>query len=134
MIVKPCQIVLGGAQFQLGLVAPCVKPRGACRFIEQGAPLPRLRSGQGADPSLSDQRTGKRPGRRIGEQQMHVAGARLSPIDPECRAGAAHNSTRDLDRRRVIERQRCVAQAIVEAQRNFGEVARRTAFGTAVIA
>jgi hypothetical protein len=72
-----------------------------------------------------------RPGRRIGEQQLHIAGARLAPVNPETRAGAAHDAPHDLDCRALIEGQQCIACAIINGQRDFGEVACRTEAGAA---
>ena len=57
-VVEPREIVLGGVELQLGLVAARMQPGGAGGLVEQKPPLGRLGVDQRADPALA------RPSRR----------------------------------------------------------------------
>ena len=67
------------------------------RFFQQVAPFDRLGADHGADLALADQggRTGAGGG--VGEQKLHVAGARLLAVDAVLRAGAALDAPGDVD-------------------------------------
>ncbi len=128
-IVEPAEIVLGGLQLQLGFVAARMQPGGAGRLVEQQPALGRLCRDQRADPPLTDQRARMRPGRGVGEQQLDVAGAHLAAVDPIGGAAAAGDPAHHLDRRAVIVGKGRIARAVVDRQRDLGEVARRAVAG-----
>ena len=93
-VVEPLEILLGGAQPQLGLVAAGVQAGDAGRLFEQRAARLRLGLDQLADAALPDHRGRARAGRLVGEQQLHVLGARFLAVDavdrarPRARCGA----------------------------------------------
>ena len=88
-VVEPGEILLGGAQPELGLVAAVVQAGDAGGLFEEGAPVLRLGGDQFADPALADHRRRMRAGRGVGEEQLHVAGAHVAAVDAVDRAGFA---------------------------------------------
>ncbi len=128
-IVEPPEIIFGGCQFQFGLVAPRIEPRGAGRLVEQQSALARLCRNQRADPPLTDERPRMRPGCGVGEQQLDIAGAGLAAIDPIGGAAATSDSAHYLDRRALVIGKGGSTRAVVDRQRDLGEIARRTAAG-----
>jgi hypothetical protein len=50
-------------------------------LFKEGATVGRLGGDDGADAALAHQGGRMRAGRRIGEQQLHVLGAGIQPID-----------------------------------------------------
>ena len=95
-VLEAHQVVLGGAQPQLGLVAPRMEAGDAGRFLEQDAALGRLGGDDVADAALADQGVGPRAGRRVGEQQLDVAGPDFLGIDAVGRPAAAFDAAADL--------------------------------------
>ena len=81
----------------------------------------------GADPALADQGGRVGAGRRIGEQQLDVAGPDLASVDPVGRAVAALDPALNLQLVMVVELSRRRAVAVVEEDLHFGDVARRPA-------
>src|SRR5260370_10978462 len=100
--------------------------RGAGGLVEQEAAFVRLGPDQRADAPLADQRPGMGPGRSVGEKQLNVAGTRLAAVDAVGGAVAAGDAAGHLERRAFVIGKRRVARAVVERQRDFGEIARGT--------
>ena len=73
-----------------------------------------------------DHCAGMGAGRGVGEQQLDVARAHVAAVDSVGRAVAALDPAGDLDFRAVVEGERRVAVAVVEGQRDFGDVAGRS--------
>ena len=65
-------------------------------------------------------------GRRVGEQDLHVAGTRFASVDPVDRAVLALDPARYFKRLVLVELGRRRARGIVEKQRHLGMVAPRT--------
>ena len=125
-IVEPLEIFLGSVEFQFGLAAARMKPGGAGGFFEQEPPFGRFRVDQRGYAPLAHHRAGMSAARGIGEQQLDVARPHLAPVDAVDRAAAAFDPPHDLDFRAIVERKRCVAAAVVQGQRDFGDVAGRS--------
>ena len=85
-IFEPRQVLLGGAQAKLGLVAAGVQARNACGLFKHAPALFRLGLDDLADAALMNQRRRARAGRGVGKQQVHVAGAHLAAVYPVGRA------------------------------------------------
>jgi hypothetical protein len=124
-VVEPGQVGLGGAQPELGLVAPRMQPGDAGRLLEQGAAVGRLGVDDGTDPALAHQRGGVGAGGGVGEQQLDVAGPRLAAVDPVDRAGAALDAADDLELLMLVERRRHPPLGVVQPQADLGDVAGR---------
>ena len=124
-VVEACQVGFRRAQAQLGLVPAGMQPGDPGRLLEQAAPLGRLGVDQRADPALADQGGGMRAGRRIREQQLHVAGAVVLAVDPVVGAFATLDPAVDLDLVEIVELGRDLAVVIGQGQRHLGDVARR---------
>ncbi len=84
------QVGLGGAQLQLRLVPARMQAGDAGGFLQHRAAILRPGGDQRADPALADHAGGMRPGRQVGEQGLHVAGAHLLAVHPvhRCRSRA----------------------------------------------
>ena len=111
-IVEPGQIGLGRGELELGLAAAGVKPGGAGRVVQKSPAFGRLGLDQRADATLIDDRSAGIAAAGIGKQQLHVARARLAPVDPPRRAAAAIDTADNLDFLAVVEaptarRRRC---------------------------
>ena len=119
------QVLLGGAQAQLRLVATRMQAGNAGGFFEDAAALFGLGLDDLADPALVHEggRTG--PGRGVGEQDLDVAGAHLAAVDAIGRALLALDAARDLDRLLTVELGRRRAVGIVDRHADFGGVALR---------
>jgi hypothetical protein len=124
-VVEAFQIGLGGAQAQLGLVAPGMQAGDAGGLFQQGAPLGRLGVDQRADPALADQGARMGAGGGVREQQLHVAGPHVPAVDPVVGAAVALDPPRDLELVGVVHAGRRRAVAVVERQLHFGDVAAR---------
>ena len=99
-VLDPQQIVLRALQPELRFVAARVEARDARRFFENEAARLRLGGDDLADLALTHQRRRARPGRGVGEQELHVARPHLLAIDAIGRAGLALDAPRDFDRTR----------------------------------
>ena len=128
-VVEPLEILLGGAQPELRLVPAGVQAGNAGRLFEQRAARLRLGLDQFADAALPDHRRRARAGRLVGEQQLHVLGARFLAVDAIDRAGLALDAARHLQFVGIVEGGGRGAVAVVEEQRDFGGVARRPRAG-----
>ena len=126
-VLDPRQIVLGGLEPQLRLVAARVQAGNAGRLFEHAAALVGPRLDDLADAALVDQRRRARAGRGVGEQDVDVAGAHLAAVDAEDRALLAHDAARHFERIGFVERRRRFAVAVVDHDADFGVIARRTA-------
>ncbi len=128
-IVEPQQIVLGRPKPLLGLLAARLQPRDAGRLLQQQPAFCRSRLDQCGDAALADNRARLCARRRIGEQQLHIARPRLAAVDAVNGAGAALDSPHDLDPVAIVDRERRIARAVIENERDFGDVGGRTAGG-----
>ena len=89
----------GGARLRGGGCAgrKCRRPpRGECGVL-------RLGGDQFADLALADDRRRMRPGRGVGEEELHVAGAHVAAVDPVDRARLALDAAADLDLLGIVE-------------------------------
>src|SRR5262249_56274337 len=81
---------------QLGLVAPRMQAGDAGGFLEHAAALLGLGLDDLADAALMDEGGRACAGRRVGEQDLHVARAHLAAVDPIGRALLALDAPRHL--------------------------------------
>ena len=128
-VVEAFEVLLGGAQPQLRFMPPRVQARNAGRFFEQRTARLRLRLDQLADAALPDHGGRAGAGRLVGEQKLHVLGARLLAVDAIDRAGLALDAARHLQFIGIVEGGRRGAVGIVEEKRDFGGVSRRPRAG-----
>ncbi len=121
-ILDPRQIVLGGLEAELRLVAARMEPRDAGRILKDAPP--RLRPGGDdlADLPLPHQRRRARTGGGVGEEQLHVAGAGLARIDPVGRAFLALDAARHFEPLGIVPARRRRAPGVVDDQRDFRRV------------
>ncbi len=77
-------------------MAARIKAGDARRFFQNGSAIDRLGLDQGFNLALADQRGGARAGGGIGEQELHVAGARILAVYLVVRAFAAFDAAHDL--------------------------------------
>ena len=128
-VVEALEVLLGGAQPKLRLVAPRVQAGNAGRLFQQRAARLRLRLDQLADAALPDH--GGRAGacRLVGKQKLHVLGARFLAVDAVDRAGLALDAARHLQFVGVVEGGGRGAVDIVEEKRDFRGVSRRPRAG-----
>ena len=127
-IGKPREIGFGRLQAKLGLVAAAMQAGNARGIFEHAAALLRRGIDDLADAALPHQRRRARAGRRILEQEPHVARARILAVDLIGRARLALDPPRHFQRVAVVELGRRRARAIVDEQRDLGAVARRAVF------
>jgi hypothetical protein len=80
-VFESLEILLGGLEPQLGLMAAAEQAVDARGFLENAAPRLGLGRDDRTDPALADDRRRMRADRSIGEQELHVAGADLAAID-----------------------------------------------------
>ncbi len=120
------EILLRGLEPQLGFVAAGMEAGNAGGFFEHAAALVGARLDDLADAALVHQRRRARPGRGVGEQHGDIAGARLAAVDPEGRAVFAHDAAGHFQRLEFIEGGRRRAVGVVDGDRDFGMIARRT--------
>src|SRR5260221_4685325 len=95
-------------------------------FFQQAAAIGRLGIDNGANAALADQ--GGRMGTRcrIGEQQLHVAGADILAIDLVARSFATIDAAGNLKLVIVVELGRHPAVGIVPTNNHFSDVAGRS--------
>src|SRR6185312_3115685 len=124
-VAETREIGLGRPEAQLRLMAAAVQPRDARGVLENTAALLGLGVDDLADLPLPHQRRRARTGRRVLEQDLYVACARLAAVDAIRRARLALDTARDLDLVGVVELGRCLARVVVEEDRHFRRVARR---------
>ncbi len=119
-LVEAGEIDLGRAQFLLGITAAYVEARNPGGFLEHRAAFGRFGGDDRADPPLADQSGRMRTRRRIGEQQRHILGAHIAPVDPVGRARPALDPADDL----------AFFARRLDQHRDFGEIARGPRVGT----
>src|ERR1700733_13994027 len=128
-ILDAGEIVLCALQPKLGFVPARVEAGDARRLLEDETP-PLGRGGNDlANLALAHERRRARPGRGVGEQELHVASAHLLAVDAVGRTGVAFNASCDLDGLGIIEGGRRATVGIVEQEPNLGVVARGTPAG-----
>ena len=118
-VFDPRQVVLGGLEPQLRLVAARMQPGNAGRLFEHAAALVGPRLDDLADAALMHQRRRARAGRGVGEQHGDVAGAHFAAVDAEDRALLAHDAARDFERVGIVEGRRRLAVAVVDQDRRL---------------
>ena len=99
-VAEAGEVGLRRLQAQLRLVAAAVQAGDAGGILQDAAALLGLGVDDLADLALAHQRRRAGAGRRVLEQDLDVAGARLAAVDAVGRAGLALDAARDLDRRR----------------------------------
>ena len=124
-VLEAGEVLLGGAQPQLGLVAAGVQAGNAGGFFQHAAALLGLGLDDLADAALVDEGGRARAGRGVGEQDLDVAGAHFAAVDAIGRALLALDAARDFERLFAVELGRRGAIGIVDRHRDFGVVARR---------
>ncbi len=129
-IVEPGEIVLGGLELQLGIMAAGVEPGDAGCLLQNAAARLGLGIDDLADLALADERRRAGAGRGVGEQQLDVAGADFAAVDAIGRAALAVDAARHLDHVAVVEAGRRQALGIVDGDRDLGDIARRARGGT----
>jgi hypothetical protein len=130
-VVEALQVGLRRAQPELRLVPARVQARDAGGLLQQAASVARLGVDDGADAALTDDRGGVGAGGRIGEQELHVAGAHLLAVDAVGRALVALDPTGHVEVVVGVEGGRRLAVGVVELQQDLGDVACRAVRGPA---
>ncbi len=128
-VLQPVEVRLGGLEPQLRLVAACMQAGDAGCLLQHAAALLGLRLNDLADAPLVHQRGRARPGRGVGEQQLHVARAHLAAVEPVHRALLALDAARDFQRLVLVELRGRRAVGVVEKQHHLGGVARGAGVG-----
>ena len=124
-VFEPRQILLGGLEPQLRLVAARMQPGNAGRLFEHAPALVGPRLDDLADAALMHQSGRPRAGRGVGEQHGDVARAHFAAVDAEGRALLAHDAARHFERIEFVEGGGRLAIAVVDRDRDFGVVAPR---------
>src|SRR5262249_10291888 len=128
-ILEPRQVLLRRAQPQLRLVPPRVQARYAGRLLQHAPTLFGLGLNDLADAALVHHGGRGRAGRRVGEENVHVAGAHLAAVDAIGGARVALDAARDVERVVFVELRRRLACAVVDLDRDFGVVATGSVVG-----
>ncbi len=102
------------------LVPPRVQAGDAGGFLEHASALLGLGVDDLADASLVDESGEREPGRCIGQQDLHVAGAHLAAVDPIGRARLALDAARHVEGFVIVELRRRGAVGIVDRDGDFG--------------
>ena len=121
----PRQILLGGLEPQLRLVAARMQPGNPGGLLEHAAALIGPRLDDLADAALMHQSRRARPGGGVGEHHGDIARAHFAAVDAESRALFAHDAARHFERLEFVEVGGRIALAVVDRDRDFGVVARR---------
>jgi hypothetical protein len=100
------------------------------RLFQDPPAVLRLGGDQLGDLPLAHQGRRIGPGRGVGEQQLHVAGAHLAAVDPVGRAGAPVDAAHHLQHRMVVELRRRAMVGVVDHESDLGVVARRPIAGS----
>ena len=120
-VLKTGKIALCLAQFQLGILAPHMKARNACRLFQHFA----ARCGFGGDNlgdfTLADEGGGVRAGRRIGKGQRDIFCPHIAPVYAVGAARTALDPAGD---------DQFLSLAILGLQDDFGKIALRAGFGS----
>ena len=121
------QIGFGGLQTQFGFVAAGMQAGHAGGFFQHAAALFGFGLDDFADAALMHEGGRARAGRSVGEHDLHVTGADFTAVDAIGGAGLALDAPRDFDAVGIVEGGGRRALRIVDRDRDFGVVARRTA-------
>ena len=130
-VVDAAQVGIGAAQAQFGLVAARIQTGDAGGVFQNGTPFGRLGGDDGADPPLADDRRGTGAAGRVGEQNLHVAGAHLLAVDAVGGAAAPFDAAADAQFRLIVVTGGGGAVVVVQVQHDLGDVARRPLAGAA---
>ena len=125
-VLDPRQVVLGGLEPQLRLVTARMQSGNAGRLLEHAPALVGPRLDDLADAALMHKRRRARAGRGVGEQHGDIARAHLAAVDAEDRALLADDAAGDFEGLRIVEGGGGIALAVVDQDRHFGMIARRT--------
>ena len=123
------EVLLGGAQAQLGLVAAGIETGDAGGLVDDRAAIGRLGVDQRADAALADQGGRARSRGRVRKERLHVAGTDFLAVDRVGRAVAALDAAHDVELVGVVHHGGGAARLVVERQHDFGDVACRTRAG-----
>ncbi len=126
-IIEPRQIGFGRLKAQLGFVPASMQSGNTCGLLEDGAAFGRLGVDDGGDAALPDHRGRVRARGGIGKKQLHVPCTHFAVIDPIAGAGPALDAARHFELVVFGIRAGRAARAVVEKQRDFGDIARRAA-------
>jgi hypothetical protein len=107
---------------EFGLVPACLQSADAGGFLEQRAPLARLRVDQPADPPLADQRRRLSAAGSVREQDLNIASALFAAVDTIGRATLPVDPPLDLQLVQIVEMGRRGAVAIIDRQRDGGDI------------
>ena len=121
------EVVLGGLEAQLRLVAAGMEARDAGGILQDAAAGLGLGGDDLADLALADEGRRAGAGGGIREQDLHVAGADFLAVDPVGRAFLTLDLARDFQEIAVVEGGRRRALAVVDGEHHLGPVAGRTA-------
>jgi hypothetical protein len=110
-------------------VPPRVQPRDTGRIFEDPPPVFGLRVDDLRDLPLADQRRRAGARRRVLEQHLDVARARIPPVDAVGRARVPLDPASDLDSVAVVEGSRRLPIAVVERDRHLRPIAGRSRRG-----
>ncbi len=128
-VLEPLQVVLGGLEPQLGLVAAGMQTGDAGGLFEHAPARLRLGRDELADLALAHHGRRAGAGRGVGEQQLHVARAHFAAVDAVGRARVALDAARDLELVVLVEGGGRGAVGVVDVQHDLGGVARRAVAG-----
>ena len=121
-VLDPFQIGFRPAQAKLGFVAARMQAGNPRRFIQQNPTVRGFGGDQLADLSLADQRRRTRACRRVGKQQLHIAGAKLLAVDAVDGALRPLDPATDMQPIAIIERRRRESPGVVEFEDDLGDV------------
>ena len=119
------EIGFGRLETHFRLVTAAIEARDAGRVLQDAAALLRLGIDELADLPLLDQRPAARAGGGVGEQNLHVLGARFLAVDLVNGAGLALDAARDFQHVVVVEGGGGGALRVVDRNHHLGHVARR---------
>ena len=128
-IIDAAKVCFGPAQFQFGLMAALVQARDASGLFQNAAARFGARVDQFGDLALTDKGGRMGPGRGIGEQHLHVAGAHILGVHLVGAADVTGDAAGDFQRVAIVEPGGRKALGIVDMQADFGEVAGRARGG-----
>ncbi len=123
-VVKPGEIGFGGPEAQLGLMPARMQAGDSGGLFQEPAAIGRLGVDEGADAPLAHHRGRMGAGGGIGEEQLHIAGARFLAVHLIGGAGATIDAPAHLELLEFVEHRRHLAVGIVEHDLDLGDIAR----------